>query len=96
MTGSKRVNHWTSGTVCVCSEISGSPKGSPQEPTMSVVKPEGGPAASVKLGQKSCERSSGIITLSGRRPSDSSRTKPASDEATTINHVEVTNVARQC
>jgi hypothetical protein len=31
-----------------------------QQPTMSVVKPEGGPAASLKLGQKSCVRSSGI------------------------------------
>jgi hypothetical protein len=30
---------------------------------MSVVKPEGGPAASVKPGQKSCVRSSGIIRL---------------------------------
>ncbi len=40
----------------------------PQQPTMSVVKPEGGPAASVKLGQKSCVRSSGIITLSARWP----------------------------
>jgi hypothetical protein len=25
MTGSKRVHHWTSGTVCECSEIAGSP-----------------------------------------------------------------------
>jgi hypothetical protein len=24
MTGSKRVDHWTSGTVCQCSEIAGS------------------------------------------------------------------------
>jgi hypothetical protein len=31
---------------------------------MSVVKPGGGPAASVKPGEKSCVRSSGIITLS--------------------------------
>ncbi len=38
----------------------------PQEPTMSVVKPEGGPAASMKPGQKSCVRSSGIITLLAR------------------------------
>jgi hypothetical protein len=73
MTGSKRVDHWTSGTVHEYSEIAGSPQGSPQQPTMSVVKPEGGPAASVKPGQKSCVRSSGIITLSARRPSDSLR-----------------------
>jgi hypothetical protein len=26
MTGSKRVEHWTSGTVCECSEIAGSPQ----------------------------------------------------------------------
>jgi hypothetical protein len=44
----------------------------PQQPTMLVMKPEGGPVASVKLGQKSCLRSSGIITLSARRPSDGS------------------------
>ncbi len=34
------------------SEIAGSPQGSPQQPTLSVVKLEGGPAASVKSGQK--------------------------------------------
>jgi hypothetical protein len=36
----------------------------PQQPTMLVVKPEGGSRASVKPEQKSCVRSSGIITLS--------------------------------
>jgi hypothetical protein len=51
MTGSKWVDHWTSGTVYECSEIAGSHQGSPQQLTMSVVKPEGGPAASVKPGQ---------------------------------------------
>jgi hypothetical protein len=54
MTGSKRVVHWTRETWCQWSEIAGSPQGSPQQPTPSVVKLEGGPAASVKLGQKSC------------------------------------------
>jgi hypothetical protein len=29
MTGSKRVDHWTSGTMYECSEIAGSPQGSP-------------------------------------------------------------------
>ncbi len=76
MTGSKRVDHWTSGTVYECSEIAGSPQGSPQQPAISVVKPEGGPPASVKPGQKSYVRSSGIITLSARRPSDSSGRSP--------------------
>ncbi len=28
-TGSKRVDHWTSGTVYECSKIAGSPQGSP-------------------------------------------------------------------
>jgi hypothetical protein len=56
--------------LCECSEIAGSPQGSPQQPTMLVVKLEGGPAASRKPGQKSCVRSSGIITVSARRPSD--------------------------
>ncbi len=63
MTGSKRVDHWTSGTVYECSENAGSPQGRPQQLTMLVVKPEGGPAGSVKPGQKSCVRASGIITL---------------------------------
>jgi hypothetical protein len=57
---------------------------------MSVAKPEGGPAASVKSRQKSCMRSSGIIKLLAGRPSD----EAASDEATMINHVRVTNIAR--
>jgi hypothetical protein len=29
MTGSKSVDHWTSGTVYECTEIAGSPQGSP-------------------------------------------------------------------
>ncbi len=64
MTGCKQVDHWTSGAVYECSEIAGSTQGSPRQPTMSDVKLEGGPAASVIAGQKSCVRSSGIITLS--------------------------------
>jgi hypothetical protein len=48
----------------------------PQQPTMSAVKPEGGPAGSVKPGQESCVRSSGIITLSVQRPSDISGRSP--------------------
>ncbi len=44
----------------------------PQQPTPSVVKPEGRPAASVKPGQESCVRSSEIITLTARGPSDGS------------------------
>ncbi len=72
MTGSKRVDNWTSGTVNECSKIAGSPQAPPQQPTMLDVKSEGGPAASVKPGQKSCVRSRRIITLSARLPSDSS------------------------
>ncbi len=67
----------------------------PQQPTPSVVKLEGGPAVSVKLGQKCCVRSSGIITLLARGPSDGFGMKPASGETMMINHVGVTNVARQ-
>ncbi len=70
MTGSKWVTHWTSETVYECSEIEGSPQGSPEQPTMSVGKTEGGPAACVKLRQKNCVRLSGINTLSARGPSD--------------------------
>jgi hypothetical protein len=67
----------------------------PQQPTPSVVKPEERPAASMKPGQESCVRSSGIITLLARGPSDGFGIKPASDKAMMINHVGVTNVARQ-
>jgi hypothetical protein len=42
----------------------------PLQPTMLDAKSEGGPAASVKPGQKSCVRSSGIITLSAQWHSD--------------------------
>jgi hypothetical protein len=70
--GGKRLIHWTSDTWFKCSEIAGSTQDSPQQPTMLVVKPEGGPALSMKPRQKSCVRSSGIITLSARRPSDGS------------------------
>jgi hypothetical protein len=55
MMGGKQVVHWTSETWCECSEIAGSPQGSPQQPTMQVVKSEGGPAASVKPGEELCE-----------------------------------------
>ncbi len=59
----------------------------PQQPTPSVVKPEGRPAASVKPGQESCVRSSGTVTLTAR---------VVWDEALLMfNHVRVTNVARQ-
>ncbi len=55
----------------------------PQQPTPSVVKPEGRSAASVKPGQESYVRSSGTVTLSARGPSDS-----LGDEALLmINHV---------
>ncbi len=60
MTGRKQVNHLTSGTVYEYSVIAGSPQGSP--PAADYVGCEaGGPAASVKPGQKSCVRSSGIV-----------------------------------
>jgi hypothetical protein len=55
------VDHWTSGTVYECSEIAGSPEGPPPAAHYVVVKPEGGPAASMKPGQKSCVRSSDHI-----------------------------------
>ncbi len=45
----------------------------PQQLTPSVVKPEGGSVASMKPGQKSCVRSSGIITLLARGPRDKAR-----------------------
>jgi hypothetical protein len=66
MTGSKRVDYWTSGTVYEFNEIAGSPQGSPPAANYVVVKPEGGPPVSVKPGEKSCVRSSGIITLSAQ------------------------------
>jgi hypothetical protein len=77
MMGSKQVDHWTSGTVNECTENAGSSQGPPpQQPTMSVVKPEGGPAASAKSGKESCVRLIGIITLSARWPRDGSGQRP--------------------
>jgi hypothetical protein len=64
MMGSQQVDHWTSQTVYNCIEITSSSQGSPLQLTMSVVKLEGGPIVSVKSGQKSYVRSSGIFTLS--------------------------------
>jgi hypothetical protein len=49
VTGSKGLVHWTWQEW---SEIAGSPQGSPQQPTPSVVKPEGRPAASVNRDRK--------------------------------------------
>jgi hypothetical protein len=72
MTGSKR---GTTGLVELCMNVvrlQAIHRAPPQQPTMSVVKLEGGPATSMKPGQKSCMRSCGIITLSARRPSDGS------------------------
>ncbi len=48
----------------------------PQQPTMSAVKPEGGPAASVKPGQMSYVRSCGIIRFSGQWPSEGLERSP--------------------
>ncbi len=72
VTGSKQVVHWTSETWCECSEIAGSTQGSPTAADSMVVKPEGRPTASVKPGQESYVRSSGIIKLSAQGPSDGS------------------------
>jgi hypothetical protein len=72
MMGSKGVTHWTSEMACECNEIAGSPQGSPPPTAANYVSCDTRrrPAASVKLGQKSCVRSSGIITLLAQRPSD--------------------------
>ncbi len=73
-------NGWTTGPVELCINavrLQALHRAPPQQPTMSVVKPEGGPAASMKPGQKSCVRSSGIITLSAQRPSDDSAQRPS-------------------
>ncbi len=68
-------NRWTTGPVELYMNVvrlQALHRAPPQQPTMSIVKPEGGPAASVKLGQERSVRSSGIITLLARRPSDGS------------------------
>jgi hypothetical protein len=69
MTGSKRVDQWTSGTVSECSEIAGSPQDSP--PAAHYVGCGAGrrTCSEGETGKKSCVRSSGFITLSARRPS---------------------------
>jgi hypothetical protein len=76
MTGSKRVDHWASGTVYECGEIADTPQGSPPAADYVSCQAGGGPAASVKPGQKSYVRSSGIITLSAQGPSDGSGRSP--------------------
>jgi hypothetical protein len=53
----------------------------PQQPTLSVVKPEGKPAASMKLGQEGCVRSSGTVTLSAQGPSGSWGRSPVDDQS---------------
>ncbi len=53
----------------------------PQQPTLSIVKPEEKPAASVKPGQESCVRSSGTVTLSAQGPSDSWGRSPVDDQS---------------
>jgi hypothetical protein len=75
MLGSTGLTNWTSDTVCgnltaFTQRLQALHRAPLQQPTVSVVKPEGGPAASVKLGQESCVRSSGIIILLVRQPSD--------------------------
>ncbi len=71
MTGSKRLDHWTPGTVCECSEIAGSPQGSPPAAKYVVVKPEGRPVASMKkdwramwdqVGLSHCQHD-GLVTV---------------------------------
>jgi hypothetical protein len=73
MTGSKQVDHWTSGLCMNEVRLQVLHRAFPQQPIMLVVKLEGVPAVRVKLWQKICVRSSGIITFSARRPSDGSR-----------------------
>jgi hypothetical protein len=76
VTGNKQVVHWTSETWWEWIEIPGSPQGFP--PAANSIGCEAGrePAASVKQGQKSCVRSSEIITLSAWGPSHSSVWSP--------------------
>jgi hypothetical protein len=61
------VNRWTTGPVELYMNVvrlQALYRAPPHQPSRSVVKPEGGPAVSVKPGQDSCVRSSGNITLS--------------------------------
>ncbi len=73
MAGSKGLVHWTSETEVRFQALHRAP---PRQPTPLVVKPEGRPAASVKPGQESCVRASGIITLLARGPSEGSGQGP--------------------
>ncbi len=92
--GSKQVVHWTSETRWEWSEIAGSSQGFP--PAADSVGCEAGrdPAASVKLGQESCARSSGIITLSAQGPSDGSGQGPPQSRPQWSITTWVTNVER--
>ncbi len=74
--GSKWVAHWTSETWWEWSETAGSPQGSPPSADSVGCEAERRPAASVKPGQESCVRSSGIITLSAQGLCDGSGRGP--------------------
>jgi hypothetical protein len=94
--GSKRVVHWTSETWWEWSEIGGSSQGSP--PAADSVGCEAGRGACSELETRTeelCEIKWDYHIV-GTRAYWWFGTKPASDEATEmINHVRVTNVARQ-
>jgi hypothetical protein len=95
MSGSKGLTHWTSETVYECSEIAGSPQGSP--PAANYVGCEARRRACSECETRTeelCEIKWDyhIVSKTAKRRFG---TKPASDETTMINHVGVTNVARQ-
>jgi hypothetical protein len=86
--GSKRMDHWTSGTVYKCSEIAGSTQGSPPPLSSRLCRCEAG-------GRTSSEHETGSEELCeikwdycivGTTASWCFRTKPASDESTMTNH----------
>ncbi len=70
---SREANGLTTGPVELCmnaTRLQGLHRAPPQQPTMPVVKQEGGHAASVKAGQKS------YVNQVGRQPSDGSGQSP--------------------
>jgi hypothetical protein len=95
VTGSKQVVHWTSETWWEWSEIAGSPQGSP--PAADSVSCEAGRETCSERENRTGKLCWDQVGLSHYRHEGlvMVRTKPASDEVMMINHVGVTNVARQ-
>ncbi len=95
MTGSKRVDHLTSRTVYECSEIAGSPQGSPLAADYVSCEARRRTCSQRETGTEELCEIKWDYHIVGTTAQWQFGTKPASDKATCIKHVGVTNVVRQ-